>query len=310
VDLNDILVFAKVVDNGSFVGASRELGMPKSTVSRKLSELEAALGVRLLQRTTRKLSLTDAGRAYYEHAARVVAEAEEAAHAVTRLQEAPRGLLRVTAPVNLGFLASMVVSFMRRYHEVRVELVCTDRLVNLVDEGFDVAMRVGTLVDSTLVARSLGTMRSALVAAPSFVRDHGMPETPAALERLDALAFGAGEQRASIRLYRGEKPRGVKPGSGEAAVVKLRARLTVNDFEFLEEGVRVGLGFAVLPLFRCIDDLRRKKLVRLLPDWHARESPLQAVYPSARHLSPKVKAFLDHLVEQMTPPPWERGPYV
>jgi DNA-binding transcriptional LysR family regulator len=298
VDLNEILVFSKVVEAGSFIGASRELDMPKSTVSRKVSELEERLGARLLQRSTRKLSLTDVGRTYYQHAARVVAELEEAERAVNRMQESPRGRLRVTMPLNFGFLAPIVSAFLRRYPEVQLELIGADRVVDLVEEGFDVAIRAGDLRDSSLIARSLGSLESYLVASPAYLRRHGTPKSPQELERFACVVFGAGPERSRFKLTR----------AGKATTVQVDARLTVNDFEFLEDFARSGQGIAALPVFRCIDDIRRKKLRRVLPDWCTRAVALHAVYPSTRHLSPKVTAFLDHLREQMTPPPWERGP--
>src|SRR5690606_10624081 len=147
---------------------------------------------RLLQRTTRKLSLTDTGQAYYQHARRVVAEVEEAELAVTRMQSAPRGLLRVTVPLNFGFFGPIVSSFLSRYPEVDLEVVCVGLVVDLVQEGFDVAVRAGRLADSTLVARSLGGLESFLVASPAFLRKHGAPKQPGDLEQLDCLVFGAG----------------------------------------------------------------------------------------------------------------------
>ena len=296
MDLNEIVVFTKVVQAGSFVGASRELGMPKSTVSRKVSELEERLGARLLQRTTRKLSLTEVGTTYYQHAARVVAEAEEAELAVTRLQSMPRGQLRVTTPLNFDYFAPIVASFLVRYPEVDVELVGTDRVVDLVQEGFDVAVRAGHLADSTLVVRTLGALRSVVVASPKFLAKHGTPKTPRELAGFDCLVFGAGPDRSSWRLFR----------DGETLTVPVRARFVVNDFEYLDEGARQGLGIAMLPVYRSAGDLREKRLRRILPEWCSAEIPLHVVYPSTRYLSPKVKAFVDHVREQMTPPPWER----
>jgi DNA-binding transcriptional LysR family regulator len=296
MDLNEIIVFAKVVQTGSFTGASRELEMPKSTVSRKVSELEERLGARLLQRTTRKLSLTDVGQTFYRHAARVVAELEEAELAVGRMQEAPRGLLRVTVPLNFGYLGSIVASFLKGYPEVDVELVCADRIVDLVDEGFDLALRAGPLADSTLIARSLGRLESFAVASPAFLAKNGTPKRPQDLARFDCVVFGAGPDRTTWRLHRG----------GKTTAVQVDARLVVNDFDILFEAALAGLGIAVLPIFRCAEALRAKKLRRVLPEWCSAETPLHAVYPSTRHLSPKVKAFVDHLREQMVPPPWER----
>ena len=290
-DANAILVFAKVVEAGSFVGASRELDMPTTTVSRKVSELEAQLGARLLQRTTRSLSLTDVGRAYYAHAARVAAEVEEAELAVTRLQAAPRGRLRVTMPLNFGFLAPAVATYMERYPDVEVELVGADRVVDLVQEGFDVAVRAGALSDSTLVARHLGALQSFLVASPAYLERAGEPEIPTDLEHTDCLVFGAG-QLGRWTLERED----------ERVTVDVRARLVVNDFDFLEEAARAGLGVAMLPAFRALPG---GALRRVLPTWSSPAVPLHAVYPSTRHLSPKVTTFLDHLQTAMTPPPWE-----
>lgn len=298
MDLNDVLVFAKVVHTGSFIGAARELGIPKSTVSRRVSELEERLGARLLQRTTRKLNLTEVGHTYYRHAIRVVSELEEAEQAINQMQTAPRGLLRVTTPINFGFLSPIIVAFMRRYPEVHVELVGLDRNVDLVDEGFDIAIRAGELRDSSLVARSLGALKNYLVASPEFLRREGTPKEPEDVQASTCLAFGAGPERSSWKLTR----------DGRTVSLDIHGKLVVNDFDFLEEAVRAGLGIAMLPVFRCIDDLRTKKLERVLPEWCTRDVPLHAVYPSTRHLSPKVKALLDHLREHMTPPPWERGP--
>ncbi len=298
MDLNELLVFAKVAQAGSFIGAARELGMPKSTVSRKVAELESRLEARLLQRTTRKLSLTDAGQAYYRHAARIVEQVEQAERAVTRMQQAPRGLLRVTIPLNFGFLAPIVAAFIQRYPEVQVELVGADRVVDLVEEGFDVAVRTGALRDSSLVARPLGTLQNFIVASPEFLRRAGTPRSPKELSQLDCLVFGAGPGRTSWQLAR----------DGAAVAVPVQRRFLVNDLDFLQEATRAGLGIALVPLFRCIDDLRSKRLRRVLPEWHAPSIPLHALYPSTHHLSPKVKAFVEHLREQMTPPPWQRGP--
>ena len=297
-DLNDIVVFARVVEAGSFVGAARVTGIPKSTVSRKVSELEARLGARLLQRTTRSLTLTDVGQTFFRHAQRVVAEVEEAARAVTVMQEAPRGLVRVTLPLNVGFFAPIVASFMRQHPQVQVELVGTDRVVDLVAEGFDLAIRAGDLEDSSLVARRLGKLESYLVASPAFVRRHGVPKEPADVEPLDCIVFGAGQQRGHWPLRR----------EGRTVTIEPKARMTVNDFEFVEVAARAGLGIAMLPVYRCVDGLRTKQLRRVLPQWCAREFPLHAVYPTSRHLSPAVGALLEHLRVELQPPPWERGP--
>lgn len=298
MDLNEIVVFARVVQAGSFTAAARSLSMPKSTVSRKVLELEERLGSRLLQRTTRKLSLTDVGRAYYEHAARIVSELEEAERAVSNLEQAPRGLLRVTAPLNFGFLGPMLSAYLARHTEVQLELVCTDRVVDLVEERFDVGIRAGPLADSALIARGLGNVQRLLVASRGYLRKRGRPRSPEELSAHDVIVFGAGSGRASYVLSDGTR-------SVEVAV---RARLSVNDLDVLHAAAGAGLGVALLPIFRCLDELRSRRLERVLDGWDAPFTPIHAVYPSTRHLSPKVKSFVDHLQAQMTPPPWERGP--
>lgn len=283
MDLNEIVVFARVVQAGSFSGAARRLGMPKSTVSRKVAELEERVGARLLQRTTRTLGLTDAGRAYAEHAARIVSEIEAADTVVSRMQAAPRGLLRMTAPLSLATLGPLVAEYLARHAEVQVELVCTDRAVDLVEERFDLAVRAGPLADSTLVARPLGAMRSLLVAAPAYCKRHGTPKTPADLARHACIAFGAGAQRDRWTLHAGD----------EQLAVRITPRLTVNDFPMMRDAARAALGVAWLPRFVVADDLRARRLLRVLPAWSSAETPLHAVYPTARLVSPKVTAFIE-----------------
>lgn len=282
-DLNGILVFVKVVQAGSFSGAGRFLSMPKSTVSRKISELEDRVGARLLHRTTRKLSLTDAGRLYHDHGVRVLAELDEAGAAVARMQSAPRGLLRVTAPLSFGMLAPILSEYLRKNPDVRVELFCTDRAVDLVEERFDVAIRAGQLTDSSLIARHLGDLERVLVAAPRYCKQHGTPRTPAELQKHACIAFGAGAQPDVWPLWAKDKK----------VNVRVAPRLTVNDFAMMSDAARAGLGIASMPRFVCKADLRKGRLVRVLPAWSATSTKVQALYPTARHLSPKVVAFIE-----------------
>ncbi len=171
MDLNEMLVFTRVVQGGSFTSAANELGMPKSSVSRKVAELEERLKTRLLQRTTRKLSLTDVGRTYFDYCARIVSEIEDAERAVSSLQDAPRGLLRITTLINATFLGPIVSDYMRRYPEVQVELFSTSRRVDLVEERYDLAIRAGALPDSSLIARSLGSVSWLFVATPAYLEE-------------------------------------------------------------------------------------------------------------------------------------------
>lgn len=281
-DLSQIFVFARVAECGSFSAAARLLGMPKSTVSRKVSELEERLGARLVQRTTRKLSLTDAGRTYHRHAARIMAELEDADAAVSQMQSEPRGLLRVTAPLSFSMLGPMITDYMAQHPRVQVHLVCTDRVVDLVEEGFDLAIRAGRLADSSLIARPLGKLRWVVVAAPDYCARHGVPRTPAELERHVCIAFGSGPTPNVWTLHAGEK----------TASVRVTPCLTVNEVDIMRDAARGGIGVAMLPDYACAAELRSGALRRVLPNWSSTEVPVNAVYPTARHLSPKVASFI------------------
>lgn len=305
MDLNDILVFTRVVQSGSFTAAARTLDLTKSSVSRKLTGLEDRLGARLLQRTTRQLSLTDVGRAYYENCARIVGELEEADLAVGRMQAAPRGTLRITVPLAFGLLGGIVAEFLNRYPEVRVAITATDRQVDLVEEGFDLAIRAGALADSTLIARPLGRLRRLLAAAPAYLQRSGAPKTPAELTAHACLVFAAAPSPAHWTLR----------SQGKSVEVVAPARLVVNDFELLREATASGLGIAALPEFLCAEDFARGRLEPVLERWCTEETPVHALYPSTRHLSPKVIAFVELVRERFagvtsgreTPPPSRRA---
>ena len=287
MDLREVLVFTQVVRSGSFTAAARELGMQKSSVSRKVADLEAHLGVRLLQRTTRTLHLTDEGRVFFEHCMRAVSELEEAQRALGGMKSAPTGLLRVTAPLSFGFLGPMLGPFLSDYPDVQLELICTDRVVDLVEEGFDVAIRAGRLPDTSLIARRLGSLPRYLVASPAYLAEHPAPRRPDELTEHACLVFGAGPPVWKL------------VGRGAQVDVKVPARLVVNDFDLLRDATLAGVGIALLPEPVCIDAIRRRQLRRVLPEWSAAETPIHALYASTRHLSPKVKAFVDFLQERM-----------
>ena len=298
-ELNEIAVFVKVVQTGGFTSAAKELDLPKSTVSRKLAQLEERLGARLLQRTTRTLALTEVGSVYYEHCARIVAEIEDAERAVMQLQDVPRGLLRISAPLRFRVLGDAIPEFLARYPGVRVEVVCTDRVVDLVEEGFDLAIRAGNLDDGSLIAaRLLDNLPRMLVAAPSRFADRPAPRAPQELEREACLVFRGGRERAIWRLRKGAR----------TVEVPVQGPVIANDFEILVGAAVAGLGVALLPVGACGRELRAGRLVRLLEDWTSVEVPLHAVYPSTRHLSPKVRAFIDFLRERITPDAFTPAP--
>lgn len=287
IDLNEMTLFVKVVESGTFTGAARALGLPKSTVSRKVAALEERLGVRLLQRTTRKVTLTELGAAYFERAARVVQEADEAERAVSLSQATPRGRLRISAPVEgAEWIGAAVTDYLLLHPEVEVELDLTHRYVNLVEEGYDLALRGGALPDSTLIARRLGVSRMVVCAAPSYLAEHGEPATPQALKEHACLLHGA---REPLHF---SGPKGI-------ATLNLHPRFSANNLNVLRDAALAGLGVTVLPNGFCEREIADGRLVELLRDWSLPEGGFHAVYPSPRHLTPKVRTFLDFLAERM-----------
>jgi len=224
---------------------------------------------------------------------------EDAERAVSSLQDTPRGLLRVTAGANAGWLAPIISDYLKRYPEVRLDLYCTGRRVDLVEEGFDLGIRAGTLADSTLIARSLGTATWFFVAAPAYLKKRGRPRVPDDLRKHACLVFSP-ESAATVnlRFVRGD----------ESVQVALSPRLLTGEMPVLGGAALAGVGIALLPAFGCVDDLRAHRLERVLRDWTFPSTPVHIIYPSTRQISPKVKSFVDHLQAGMTPPPWELGP--
>ncbi|HTJ43995.1 MAG TPA: LysR substrate-binding domain-containing protein [Kofleriaceae bacterium] len=298
MDLNEIVVFAKVVDTRSFTAAAQQLGLPKSTVSRKIAQLEERLGVRLLQRTTRKLNLTEVGQAYYERCQRIVQDIAAAEQVVTDMQTAPRGLLRVTVPVDLGstYMGALVADFLAQYPEIQLELDLADRIVDLIEEGVDLGIRFGPLIESTLIARKLGALQLRACAAPSYVSKRGAPTTPAQLADHDTLVFAPSGRAVPWMLH----------GPGGVVDATPRGRLVSNGVLALRDATRAGAGISLLPELVLADDVAAGRLVYVLDGWSMQQSELFAVYPSTRNLSPKVRAFLEFLTSKLTPAPWSR----
>jgi len=290
MDLNELLVFAHVAQAGSFTRASASLAMPKSTVSRKVAALERRLGARLIQRTTRHMTLTEAGRAYFSHCQRVLLEADAAERAVGHLQRSPRGLLRVAAPANLGLLLGpLVAAYLRTYPEVELALVCSNRNVDLIEDGFDLAIQLGPIADSSLVARSLFGVPSMLVASPDYRERRGVPARPEDLPAHPCLAIGSGPFYRSLHLTRGSR----------VVRVPIKGPLKVNDFDILREAALGGLGIALLPSWRCADDLASGRLEQLLGQWVAPVVPMHVVHHGARAIAPHARAFVDLLTARL-----------
>ena len=292
IDLNRIRLFARVVRAGSFTAAARAAGLPKSSVSRAIAALERDLAVRLIQRTTRRLQPTDAGQAYYESVSRALAGIDEATSAVSELHDTPRGTVRLTAPADLGdtLLAPILVDFAGRYPEVRLDIVLTQRLVDLVHEGFDLALRAGKLADSRLVARPLGWARAGVFASPQYLERRGRPRTVAALAEHECVLFQSPSGKALWELV---GPRGPER-------VEVRGALNADDHHVVCEAAAAGQGLALLPILACAerDDA---DLARVLPRHASQGGPLHLVYPSARFVPKSVVLLRDQILRELPP---------
>lgn len=285
MELSHLDIFVKVVQTGSFTRAAEQLHSQKAHVSRVVSQLEADLGVRLLERNTRSLSLTEVGREFFERAVGILGAAEDARRAVQQAQGEPRGTLRLTCGVEFGLLAvnGWVRDYLRRHPGVNVDLEMTGRVVDIVHEGFDLAVRVGPLSDSTLAARKLGDLFYGLFVAPSYATRRGMPSTPAQLAAHDLVQFSGARRRLLWSFVR----------DGEQQTIEPVARLRVNNNFAVRDAAVDGLGIAQLPLPLAQPELEAGRLVPVMADWHLPAAPVHAVYASARYLTPKVRAFID-----------------
>lgn len=288
----DLRLFAAVAQTGGITAAARLLGLQKSAVSRDLMRLEGAVGARLVQRTTRKVSLTEAGRLLAAYAGRVVEEMDAAAAALEAMREAPRGELRVSLPFAFArfVLIPALPRFRAAYPEVRLRLDASARIVDLVDEGFDVAIRVGELPSSSLVARFLAASPLVLAASPGYLAARGEPTRPADLARHQLVDLAPGGSRDRWTLARGE---------GEAEAVPVSPVLSVADPSLARDLVVESLGVGVLPGLYLGADLAAGRLRPILPGWSLGGPPLHVVYPSRRSVPPKTRAFVDFVATLM-----------
>ncbi|MFT4197852.1 MAG: LysR substrate-binding domain-containing protein [Pseudoxanthomonas sp.] len=291
-DLNDTLIFVKVVEQGSFIGAANLLGLPKTTVSRKVQELESRLGAQLLHRTTRKLGLTEAGGVYFEHSRQISHALNEAESAVNQLQSGPRGWLRFTVPYSVGitWIAPLLGPFHVLYPEIRVDMHLGNETQDLIDGDFDLALRGGSLADSALVARKLGTLRTQVFASPAYIARHGEPLHPDELQfhRILAMRKGPGN-RFAWQLSDG----------GELKEYPVDPLLVANDPAALQGALICGEGITMAPDVMVKPFVENGLLRRVLPGWTGPEYDFSAVFPGGRLVSPKVRAFVDFLVERL-----------
>jgi len=299
MDLTAMEVFARVVEARSFSGAARRLGMSKSVVSKHITRMERTLGVRLLNRTTRRLSLTEVGSTFYERCAQIVAQAEEAELIATRSHSEPRGLLKVNVPVAFGVrhIAPALAEFSAPYPELRIDMTLNDRAVDLAEEGYDVAMHIAERLDGALISRRLAPIRRTVCATPEYWRRHGKPETPHDLVRHNCLVYS----------YLNVQNEWCFTGHGEDIRVPISGNLRVNNENALWQAALGGLGVVLLPTFIAGEDLQSGALEAPLSEYAVPATSLYAVYLPNRHLSPKVRALIDFFVERFAPQPyWDR----
>jgi DNA-binding transcriptional LysR family regulator len=293
-DLNDLYFFAAVVEHGGFSAAGRALGVPKSRLSKRVAQLEERLGVRLLQRTTRRFVVTEVGERFYAHCRAVLEEAQAAQDAVDELRAEPRGVVRLSCPVSLTqtVLADVLPNFLALYPKMQVRVVSSDRRVDVIGEGYDLAIRVRTKLDTdaNLVVRSFGQSRTLLVASPTLLNALGRPTVPAELSKLPGL---------SMREHEGAQVWELVSATGQQVNVEMQARLITGDFAVLLESARRGLGVTLLPDFVCAPAITRGDLEVVLPDWSVPEGIMHFVYPSRRGMLPGVRALVDFLAERL-----------
>lgn len=297
-DLNDLYFFAKVVEHGGFMAAARQIGVPKSRLSRRVAELEARLGVQLLQRTTRRLALTEVGQAYFRHCQAMLAEAEAAQEAIARATDVPRGLVRVSCPDLLAqsLLAPLLPEFMAQYPEVRILLEVTGRRVDLINDGIDVALRVRLRLEdsASVVARPLGQSSSFLVASPALLAERGLPQRPSDLASWPALVMSRPDGRGEWTMH---------DEVGQLYTVQLASpRLMTDNLVVLAQAAIDGCGVAALPVLVCQQALADGRLRRLLPNFSMPGGILHLAFTGRRHLVPAVRVFVDFLVART--PQW------
>ena len=283
-DLNEVMIFTRVVEAQGFTAAAKLLGLPKSTVSRKVTQLEQRLGVPLLMRTTRRLHLTEPGAAYYERCARIVSQLDEAERSVRDQRATPKGTLRVTAPVDFALLhmGELVAAYVRKYPEVDVVLALTKRRVDLVAEGVDLALRAGQLDDSALIARKLVDSTLGLFASGAYLKKHGTPRISHRLSEHQCVALGL-QPRTAWKLSCGQRK----------LEIRIKAHVCADDFGVVQRLVIAGAGIALMPVFSCAEAVKKKQLVRLFPDDAFEGGGFYFVYPSVRQLSAAARAFID-----------------
>jgi DNA-binding transcriptional LysR family regulator len=295
--LDGLEVFAAVVEQEGFTAAARELDVSKSYVSKQISRLEDRLGVRLLNRTTRQVTPTAAGEAFYDRCAQILEDLDAAERAVTQLQTSPRGTLRVSLPMSFGlnYVAPLIGRFLEDYPELEVDLDFSDRQVDIVDEGYDMVIRIGNLKDSSLIARKLAPTRRFVLASPAYLEEHGEPQHPRDLRDHECLLYS----------YKSHGPSWRFEGPDGELLIRVSGRMRSNNGTALMHAAVAGLGLTLSPDFISVEAISRGDLVPVLTNWVDDSLAVWALYPHRRYLSAKVRLFVDFLREEFSDePPW------
>ena len=286
--LGSMKTYVAVVDSGSFASAATRLDVSRAMVSKQVQKLEEHLGTRLLNRTTRRLSLTETGRAFYERSVQILGDVNEAEQIAGQMTTLPRGVLRVTIPLSYGQhrLGSIIGAYTQAYPQVQLDIALSDRKVDLVEEGFDVAIRIGALPQSDLIARKLGIAHSMVCASPAYLAAHGTPQVPGELGRHACLSYSLSGGGADWRLE----------SADEQVIVPVTGPMKADNGDIIRLAAVAGAGIALQPHFIVGEDIAAGRLVQVLPAWQSAQMGIYAVYPSRKHLSAKVRTFVDFLV--------------
>ncbi|MEP3245265.1 MAG: LysR family transcriptional regulator [Sneathiella sp.] len=297
--LDGMAVFVQVVESGGFTAAARRLGNSTSFISKEITRLESRLGVRLLNRTTRTISLTDIGTTYFGRCRQIIEDAEDAERNILQLHERPQGHLKVSAPISLNHssLKLILPGFLKRYPDIQLDIELNDRIVDVIGEGFDVAIRGGNLIDSNLVKRRIMTSEAVIVASPTYLEMNGTPKHPSELAHHDYISYSY-RKTPDILEFTDE--------NGKQMSIKLSPRILCNNAELEEAFAIQGLGISGLPLFACQQALIDGRLIRILENFVHRPIQIHALYPHRQHLSAKVRVFIDYLVKYLACPSEEQ----
>ncbi|WP_067867556.1 LysR family transcriptional regulator [Neptuniibacter marinus] len=289
MNLNDVRLFIRVIEHNSFTAAADKLGIQKSTISRRIAQLEDELGVRLLQRTTRKLSLTSEGQDLFQRCQPLLDEMEAVEDRVVSKQAVPKGRLRITMPPEMGIfiMNDVIAGFMKMYPLIQIDIELSPRLVDLVEDGIDLALRVGELTDSSLIGRKIADVNIKLYAGVNYLEKHGEPKTPDDLINHQCLGGALSDPGWIFENWNDGKP------------VPANFKVRANSISFCREMLRKDLGIARLPIQFCMDDIESGLIKEVLSDYQAPDVSINALYPSRRHLNPKVRLFIDFMIESL-----------